>query len=262
MNTISLLTDFGSKDNFVGIMKAVILSINPRAQIVDISHHLKAHDILGGALLLKSSFRYFPSGTVHVIVVDPGVGTKRKKLLIKTKNYFFIGPDNGCLALALKEERIEKIIEITNRRYFLKPVSSTFHGRDIFAPVAAHISKGEKADCLGRRIKSFKKLDLPKVKRSTASLTGEIIYIDRFGNLTTNIDGEVLKDFIKNRRFKICVQDKQMNSLSHSYAQDSQTKWPLALINSFGYLEIAVGGASAQSCLGVNKGTEVLVVRT
>lgn len=259
MNTVSLLTDFGHKDNFVGIMKAVILKINPQAKIVDISHEVKPGHILEAALLLKSAFKYFPKGTVHLAVVDPGVGTKRKKLLVKTRDYIFIAPDNGILSLALKEERPIKIIELTKAKYFLKPVSDTFHGRDIFAPVAAHASREESIERFGRKIKSIKNLDLPRPKAGANALRGEIIYIDRFGNLTSNITGEAFKSFIKNRRFKICIQGEEINALSHSYSQAANSRWPVALINSFGYLEIAVPGASALACLSANIGSEVLV---
>ena len=134
MGVISLITDFGLKDNFVGVMKAVILKINPQAQIVDICHEAKPHDILEAAFLLRSSFKYFPNGSVHLVVVDPGVGSERKKLLVKTKDYFFIAPDNGVLSLALKGQAPLKIIEITNKKYFLKPTSDTFQWQQYFYP--------------------------------------------------------------------------------------------------------------------------------
>jgi S-adenosylmethionine hydrolase len=260
MNVISLITDFGYEDNFVGVMKAAILKINPRVQIIDICHEVKPQDVVEAALLLKSSFKYFSSGTVHLIVVDPGVGSKRKKIIVKTKNYFFVAPDNGVLTLALKDEPALKIIKISNDNYFLKPVSDTFHGRDIFAPVAAYLSKREDIHKFGKPIKNIKTLDLPLIKLSNRQLTGKIIYIDHFGNLISNIDKDTLKDFIKNKKFKIIIKDKIINKLSHSYSKRVQLK-PLALIDSFNYLEIAVNSGSAQNYLGVEKGEKFKVIR-
>lgn len=207
MSLISLITDFGLKDNFVGVMKAVILKINPKAQIVDICHEVKPQDILEAAFLLRGSFRYFPKGSVHLVVVDPGVGSPRKKIIAKTKNYYFIGPDNGVLAFALKDEPPIDIVEITSQRYFLKPTSDTFHGRDVFAPTSAYLSRtldkvrdlsqGEDIRKFGRRIKSIQELSLPKVKVSSLdSFAGEIIYIDRFGNLVSDIDKDTLENFV------------------------------------------------------------------
>lgn len=260
MNVISLITDFGFEDNFVGVMKAVILKINPDAQVVDICHEIEPQDILQAAFLLKSSFRFFPSGTVHLVVVDPAVGSERKKILVKTKNYFFVGPDNGVLALALKEEPPLKIIEITNQNYFLKPISDTFHGRDIFAPVAAYLSKIKDIYKFGKPINSFKELSLPAIKMTSKSLVGEVIYIDRFGNLVSNIDKEILENFGKNKKFKICIKDKIINRLSCSYA-DAPALKPLALIDSFNYLEIAINGGSAGNYFKAKKGTKIKVIR-
>jgi hypothetical protein len=258
MSIISLITDFGLKDNFVGVMKGVILKINPSAQLVDICHEIKPQGILEAAFLLRSSFKYFPYGCVHLVVVDPGVGSKRKNILVKTKNYFFIGPDNGVLSLALKEERPLEIIEITNRKFFLKPTSSTFHGRDIFAPVAAYLSRKEKADKFGKRIKSLQDLRLPGVKPESKNLIGEIVYVDRFGNLVSNIDKETWGEFIKNKKFKISIRDKIIDKLSGSYAEGARRK-PIALIDSFNYLEIASNCASAKEYLKADKGTKIKV---
>lgn len=275
MNVISLITDFGQKDNFVGVIKGVILSINPRAKIVDICHEVKPHDILTGAFLLKNSFKYFPKGSLHLVVVDPGVGSERKKLLVKTRDYFFIAPDNGVLSPALKDEASLKIIEITNKRYFLKPVSNTFHGRDIFAPIAAYLSKGEDFSKFGKRIKSIKELRLPQVKITFKGIIGEIIYIDCFGNLVSNIDKEMLDNFIsatkhgrsanlfggKDKKFKISIKDKIIEKLFSSYAEGVYLK-PLALIDSFNYLEIALNRGSACDYLKAKKGTKVIVSLT
>jgi len=261
MTVISLITDFGQKDNFVGVMKGVILSINPHAKIVDICHEVKPHDISEAAFLLKSSFKYFPKGSLHLVVVDPGVGSERKRLLVKTKDYFFVAPNNGVLSLALKGQPYLKAIEITNKKYFLKPTSDTFHGRDIFAPTAAYLSKGEDFSKFGKRIKSIKGLRLPQVKITSKSLIGEIIYIDRFGNLVSNIDKEMLDNFIKDKKFRIYIKDKTIEKLSHSYNEGTYLK-PLVLIDSFNYLEIALNRGSACNYLKAKKGTEVILAVT
>lgn len=260
MSIISLITDFGLKDNFVGVMKAVILGINPRAWIVDICHEIKPQGILEAAFLLRSSFKFFPSGTVHLVVIDPGVGSKRKKILVKTKNHFFIAPDNGVLSLALEDEPAINIIEITNDKYFLKPVSGTFHGRDIFAPVAAYVSKGEDIKKFGKSINSIKALELPQVKVDKQELIGEIIYIDKFGNLVSNIDKATLKNFIGNKKFKFHIKNKIINKLSQSYSEGFPQE-PIALIDSFDYLEIAINSGSAKNYLGVDKGTKIKVIK-
>lgn len=260
MSVISLLTDFGQKDNFVGVIKGVILSINPNAKIVDICHEVKPHDILTGAFLLKTSFKYFPKGSLHLVVIDPGVGSERKNLLVKTKDYFFIAPDNGVLSPALKDQPPLKIIEITNRNYFLKPTSDTFHGRDIFAPTAAYLSKGEDFSKFGKRIKSIKELSLPKAKITSEGLIGEIIYIDRFGNLVSDIDKEMLDNFIKDKKFKIYIKDKIIDKLSRSYSEGAHQKL-ITLIDSFQHLEIAINSGSARDYLSVNKGTKIKVKR-
>lgn len=260
MSVISLITDFGLKDNFVGVMKAVILKINPQVHIIDISHALEPQDIMEAALMLQSSYNYFPSGTVHLVVVDPGVGSRRKKLLVKTKNYFFVAPDNGVLSMTLKEDAPVKIIEITEQKYFLKPISRTFHGRDIFAPVCAYISKGKPLERFGRTIKSFKDLELPKVKTDTKGLTGEVIHIDHFGNLISNIPKDTLESFIKGKKVKIHIKGKTINKISGSYFKAVRLR-PLALIGSSNYLEIALNRGSAKNYFGVDRGTKIKVVR-
>lgn len=258
MQIISMITDFGLKDNFVGVMKAVILKINPKAQIVDICHEIKPQDILGAAFLLKSAFKYFPKNTVHLVVVDPGVGSQRKKIIVRTKNYYFVGPDNGVLSLSLKDEPPVEIMEISNQKYFLKPISDTFHGRDIFAPISAYILKGKDIRKFGKRIKSIQRLNLSRVKMTSKSLSGEIIYIDRFGNLVTNIDKDIFSRVTKNKKFKISIKDKVIYRLSQSYTEGGPLK-PLALIDSFNYLEIALNGGSASDYLKAEPGTPVTV---
>lgn len=258
MPTISLTTDFGLEDNFVGVIKAVISSINPKVNVIDICHNVRSQGVREGAFLLKGAFKYFPRKTIHLAIVDPAVGSNRKKLLVETKNYFFIAPDNGLLSLALKEEPPFKIVEITNEKYFLKPVSDTFHGRDIFASVAAHLSKGKRPGEFGREIKKYNTIELPRLKRKPKELLGEVVYFDRFGNAVTNIDASTFSNFIKGRKFNICVRDKEINKLSRSYAGGGRQA-PLALMGSFGYLEIAVNCGLAKRYLRLKEGTGVRV---
>jgi len=258
MNIISLITDFGLTDNFVGAIKAAILKINPRAQIVDICHEVKPQDITQAAFLLRGAFRYFSPDSVHLAVVDPRVGSQRKKIIVRTKDYYFVAPDNGILGLALKDEPPIEVVDITNDKYFLKPASDTFHGRDIFAPVAAYISKGKNIREFGQRIKSIRELKLPEVRQAHGVLTGEVIYIDRFGNLISNIDKNMLYNFIGNKKIKIFIKNKTIDKLSRSYCAVSQLK-PVALIDSFDYLEIAINGGSAKDSLGVDKGAKISI---
>lgn len=258
MNTISLLTDFGLVDHFVGVMKGVILKINPAASVVDICNEVKPQGIFDAAFLLRNSYAYFPNGTVHLVVVDPGVGTERKAVIVKTKNYFFVGPDNGVLDLALKEEKPTKIIHITNDKYFLKPVSDTFHGRDIFAPVAAYLSKGKSLSNFGKKIGFLKNLEFPDLCYDEKKLKGEVVYIDRFGNLITNIDSRALEKFIKGNKFIIKISGCTLDKLSRGYSE-AGTDAPLALIGSFGFLEVSVNIGSASAYFSARKGTAVEV---
>jgi len=253
---IALLTDFGLSDHFVGVVKAVILGISPNVKIVDISHSISPGDILQAAFLLKSSYRYFPRGTTHLVVVDPGVGSKRKAIIVKTENYYFIGPDNGVLSAALETEKIINKVCITNQRFFLKPVSFTFHARDIFAPVAAYLSRGRNINEFGVPQKAYKRLMLPKPNIKGKALLGEIIHIDRFGNLITNIKEDDFRRFTANRHFRISLRGKTIHGLSRSYLQTQKNK-PLAIFGSFGNLEISASCASAEDYFGAKKGQRV-----
>lgn len=247
MPIITLLTDFGLEDNFVGVMKGVILGINPDVSIVDITHNVRQHNIMEAAFLLKGSYRFFPKGTIHLVVVDPGVGSHRKAIIVKTRDYYFIGPDNGVLSLALEGQRVERVINITNEKYFLKPVSNTFHGRDVFTPVASYLSKDIPLERFGEEIRGYKKLDIPKFK----SGKGQVIYIDRFGNLITNIP--------KGMSGKIQFKGISIDKISSSYAEVRIGK-PLAIFGSFGYLEIGVNQRSAEDYFKAKVGDVVRIV--
>lgn len=256
---ITLLTDFGLEDNFVGVMKGVILGINPGAKTVDITHNIKPHDLSGAAFLLRSSFRFFPKGSIHLVIVDPTVGSKRKAVIVETKDYVFVGPDNGVLSLALKNcGGIKRIIHITNSKYFLTPVSNTFHGRDIFAPVAGYLSKRIPLEKFGKEIKQYKQLDLPEVKLTKNKLTGNIIYIDRFGNLITNIEKEKLHNFIGKDKFKIEFKEVNFDKIDDSYAHADRGN-PLAIFGSFNNLEISINQGNAKEYFQAEYGDMVKV---
>jgi S-adenosylmethionine hydrolase len=195
MSIITLLTDFGLDDEYVGVMKGVILSINPAAVIVDITHRVEPQGILQAAFLIRSAWRFFPERTIHVIVVDPGVGGSREILAYESNRQVFIAPDNGVLTLLLDETAADKAVCVRNSDYFLKPVSRTFHGRDVFAPVAAHLSRGTALTELGpaQDLKKILRLKVPKAFIDAAgAIVGSIVSIDRFGNLITNIDSNML----------------------------------------------------------------------
>ena len=184
---ITLTSDFGLKDPYVAEMKGVILTINPKATLIDITHEVEKFDVRMAAFILASAAPYFPQGTVHLAVVDPGVGTQRRAIIIQTKKSFFVGPDNGILILAAQNQGIEHVYQITNPTFMLPKISSTFHGRDIFAPAAAHLDKGVPPKEFGPEIKDLTKPEFASVKQTNGSLIGEVIHIDGFGNIITNI---------------------------------------------------------------------------
>lgn len=259
MKIVALLTDFGLRDNFVGTMKAVILNINDKANIIDLSHDVERQDIFGAAFLLRSSYRYFPKGSIFLTVIDPGVGTERNALIVKTRNYFFVGPDNGVLSLAVFEDGLMKAVKISNKKYMLKDISDTFHGRDIFAPASAYLSKGMALASFGRSLKEIKRLHVQEPEAAGNILKGEVIYIDRFGNLITNIDKRHFLLFTGNKKFEIQLRDRKIVSLSKAYQHAGEGEL-LAIFGSSGYLEISVNGASAREYFMANKGEEVRVI--
>lgn len=241
---ITITTDFGTEDHYVGAMKGVMLGINPEAQVLDITQEVPKFDILSGALTLNSFYTYYPKGTIHVAVVDPGVGTTRKPLAIEAGGYFFIGPDNGLFTLVLKDSPMPNIVEITNPEFMLKNVSSTFHGRDIFAPAAAHLSVGAGIDELGEELATPVLLNLPEPTAASDQVRGEIVYVDSFGNLITNIPRELLKEGAN-----VKVGEIFLGAPKTSYGSSGEGQL-LAIIGSSGYLEISVNQGSAFEALG------------
>ena len=258
VSLITLTTDFGLSDWFVGTMKGVIAGIAPKATVIDVTHDLPAGDLRAGAFALAASYRFFPKNTVHVVVVDPGVGSPRQAMAVRTDNYCFVGPDNGVLSLALSGERIQAAQALTAEAYFLKPVSVTFHGRDIFAPVAAYLSLGTPIRRLGPALKEFARLDWPEPRRQSGKLEGEVVYIDRFGNGITNLSGELLRSSGATRCV-IYARRRHWCPVKRFY-QAVPPEAPVAVLGSTGFLEIAVNGGSAEARLGLKRGTCLTLV--
>jgi S-adenosylmethionine hydrolase len=255
---ITLLTDFGLKDPYVASMRGVILSINPKCTLVDITHQINSHDIREGAFILGQAYSNFPKGTIHLSVVDPGVGSTRKPILIVTKNYFFVGPDNGLFTIALRREKVKQVVVVTNQKFFLSEISSTFHGRDIFAPVAAHLSLGVKPESFGPSIISWQNLSIPDSAMKQGKLIGEILHIDAFGSLVSNIDHKSLLQFLKGRPFIIKIGKRTLRGLKKGYWEGKRDE-PIALIGSGSFLEISVREGNAQKALKMKRGDPIIV---
>jgi len=255
---ITLLTDFGTADSYVSAMKGVILSINPDAVIIDISHQILPQDVTAGAFVLAQSAPFFPKDTIHIAVVDPCVGGKRKPILIQTDRYFFVGPDNGIFSLALRREKIKQKLHLTNKDYFLRRISYTFHGRDVFSPVAAYLSLGVDPAVLGKKIKEIKDIGFKKPYAKNDKITGQIIHVDRFGNLITNIDEGLLKKVFKNRRFEVDICESIIKKFVSAYSYANKDEL-ISLIGSSGLLEIAKRDADAGQEIGAEKGDRVEV---
>lgn len=258
---ITLMTDFGTSDHYVGVMKGVILNINPHAQIVDITHTIPPQDIHGAALLIDTTYRYFPSGTIHLIVVDPGVGSHRRAIICRTETAYFICPDNGILTHIIHNEEHIRTVSVKNSAYFLPQISNTFHGRDIFAPVAAHLSRGVSMDKFGNPITDPVQLPVPEPKVMNEVIVGHIIWIDAFGNLVTNISHDMLEARTGEAGVVIHAGNAKIADLNHSYAE-SPVGEPLAIIGSSNRLEISINQGDAAQVLGLKRGDEITVCMT
>ncbi|MBN1573850.1 MAG: SAM-dependent chlorinase/fluorinase [Deltaproteobacteria bacterium] len=257
---ITLTTDFGYKDPFVGVMKGVILNINRDAVIVDLNHGVAPQDLRGGAISILTSYRFFPAGTIHVVVVDPGVGTMRRPIAVKTADYIFVGPDNGVISWAMTDNAPYIVREIKNRDFMLDEISSTFHGRDIFSPTAARISlMGESGDweIIGPNVADPILIRFPEPKTKATEIIGEIVYIDRFGNLITNIRPNIESEYIE-----VVIGDAyriKVDGLSRSY-EDGDGQGLILLVGSSGFLEIAKRGGSAERVVGAKMGERVKIL--
>ncbi|MHA1581663.1 MAG: SAM hydrolase/SAM-dependent halogenase family protein [Candidatus Baldrarchaeia archaeon] len=259
---ITLLTDFGLRDPYVGAMKGVILSICPDVNIVDISHEIRKFDIRQGAYVLAASAPFFPRGTIHIGVVDPGVGTTRKAIIIETKRSFYIGPDNGLLALAALREGIKKVVQITNSKYMLPRVSRTFHGRDIFAPAAAYLANGVPIENFGPLLDEYEILSFSKPHVRKDQIEGEVIYIDGFGNIVTNIYSEILEKvgIGEEDKIKILLNDELEKVLKICKAYNEVKKGEfLAIIGSGNFLEISINQGNTAKKLNVKEGAKIKI---
>ena len=255
---ITLMTDFGTSDHYVGVMKGVILNINPQVQIVDITHDIPPQDVHGAAFLIDSAHRYFPTGTVHVVVVDPGVGSERRAIACQTETAHFVCPDNGILSHILcREERIHTVA-VENSAYFLPQVSNTFHGRDIFAPIAAHLSRGIPIDKLGSPVAQPVQLPVPQPQVTDRAIIGHIIWIDSFGNLVTDISHEILESLEGRDGVVIHAGSAKIDRLNRSYAESTVGE-ALAIVGSFNRLEISINQGNAAQTLGMKRGDTITI---
>jgi S-adenosylmethionine hydrolase len=252
---ITLITDFGLSDHYAGVMRGVILGICPQAEIVDISHAVGAYEVVEGAFLLAQTYPYFPRGTVHVVVIDPGVGTARRPIVAEAAGQRFVAPDNGVLSMMYAREK-PKVRWITAEKYFLKPVSQTFHGRDIFAPVGAHLARGVAPAKMGKQITDYLRLHFERpVRTARRAWTGAVLKIDRFGNLVTNFPAEEFPDLQK-RPFEMSIGLETVNRLARNYAESGPGQL-FVIVGSSGYLEVSASQASAAKMLGCGVGAPV-----
>jgi len=259
---VTLTTDFGLNDHFVGTIKGVILDIVPDAEIVDVCHSVQAFDVLDGALTIAQAYSYFPNGTVHLVVVDPGVGTARRPIIVTSERHHFVAPDNGVLSLVYGREERLHVRHVTAEHYYLQPVSNTFHGRDVFAPLTAYLAKGVDPEKFGEEITDFVRFNAPKPKPVDGkTLRGVVLKVDRFGNLVTNITPQDAPALFQAEPppFKILIGKREITELHTNYAQGVPGS-VFGILGSMGYLEIAANRGSAAQTLGTGKGTEVNLV--
>lgn len=258
---VTLTTDFGTNDHFVGAVKGVILDIVPEAAIVDISHAVQAFDVLDGALTISQTYSYFPTGTVHLIVVDPGVGTTRRPIIASSDGFHFVAPDNGVLSMVYAREERMTVRHVTAEHYFHQPVSNTFHGRDIFAPVAAYLAKMVDSHKFGDEIEDYVRFAAPKPKPAgDKRVRAVVLKVDRFGNLITNLTPEDLPALFTGKSgFKILVGSKEITEIRSAYAEGAPGE-VFGILGSMGYLEIVANRAAAAQITGAGKGSEVSIV--
>lgn len=265
---ITLTTDFGLDDEYVGVMKGVIISLAPETIIIDLTHNIASRAVREAAFLLAASYRYFPKETVHVAVVDPGVGTDRKIVVLRADGHFFVAPDNGILTLLLTEKKFEAAYEVTNSAYFLKPISNTFHGRDIMAPIAARLASGlamaDVGPVLAREELDKLALSVPTINKQQGYIGGAVIGVDKFGNLLTNIHADDISSLPGQggkRQISVTVKAAVCGGLHYSYGAVAAGS-PVAVIGSRNYLEIGVSQGSAAEFLEAGPGDAVVVSLT
>lgn len=260
-NLATLLTDFGTADHFVGAMKGALLTVAPDAYIIDITHDIPAHDVSAGAWALANAYAYFPQGTVHVCVVDPGVGTARRALAASAGGHFFVAPDNGLFSFICEREQMIEVVELTNEEFFRQPVSRTFHGRDVFAPIAGAILNGIKLEEFGNKINDYISIETPRVAHAPdGSLAASVIHVDRFGNLITNVTRDDVRDMTRTAMFVIEIRGRRITSVRETFG-DSGAEELFAVWGSADRLEIVARCVSAARLLGVERGEPLLLRR-
>jgi S-adenosylmethionine hydrolase len=262
-NLIALLTDFSWHNWYLGVMKGVIKGINPDVRVIDLCHDVSSQDVREGSFILSNSFGYFPSGTIFLCVVDPGVGTKRKNIVVQTQDHYFVAPDNGILSSIFEKAKVEKVYQVEPGEYTLQVKGSTFYGRDVFAPIAAHLSCGVQPKEMGTELASV--LIVPALKpllNKSGEVLGRAVYVDAFGNIITNIEEEYLRSVYREglEQVKIRLAGRTIKGVGRYYAQGEEGML-IALINSWGYLEIAVNKGSAWRELGLRekKSLEIII---
>jgi S-adenosylmethionine hydrolase len=243
-------------------MKGVIKNINPDAEIIDITHGVRPHNVSEAAFILRNSYSYFPTGTVHVAVVDPGVGSQRHAIVVRSQRYDFVGPDNGVLSYVVESETVEAVVRIQSEKYLLSPISRTFHGRDVFAPISAYLSIGVKPEEFGPRLREMFRLT-PSAPRKIGEreIVGHVLYVDTFGNLITDVTGALVEEFLeasKARRLRVLVRDHEIVRMSQTYSE-GKDKELIALIGSSGHLEISVNKGRAADVLEMEEGGKFIL---
>lgn len=256
---ITLTTDYGTSDHLVAVMKGVILSINPEAEIIDITHQCLQFDVLDGAFTIGNAYSYFPPKTVHVVVIDPGVGTQRRPILVSGDQHYFVAPDNGVLSMVYEKQSSFTVWNVTSEHYFRQPVSNTFHGRDIFSPVAAWLSKNWQSNAFGEEIQDFVRFSMPKPKTNGNGVKGVVLRVDHFGNLVTNITPTEAPAIVEPEgKFTIRIGKGEIRKLFQTFAQGPAAE-PFGVIGSSGFLEICMNKGNAARTLASNRGAEVTV---
>ncbi|MTI88553.1 MAG: SAM-dependent chlorinase/fluorinase [Balneolaceae bacterium] len=255
---ITLTTDFGLQDYYVSAMKAVMLGLAPEARLIDVSHDIPPQDIMAGAWVIRNSALLFPEGTVHLVVVDPGVGTSRNPIALKIEDQFFVGPDNGIFSLFYDEFEVEAY-KLNKKEFWREHPSNTFHGRDVFAPVAAHLGNGTPIGQLGDPVDDLVTYHWAVPLADKDGLQGWIVHIDRFGNLVTNIPDDLVKDTIDSGEVKIYVGNTMLAKFVNTFGEVEEGE-PAAYIGSSGMLEIGINKGNASKMLSVDKGAQISIV--
>jgi len=257
---VALLTDFGTRDHYAGTMKGVVLGLAPDASLVDITHDVPPHDVLTASLELAASYKYFPPGTIFLVVVDPGVGSARRGLVAEVGDYRFVAPDNGVLTAVFHDHKPKRVVELTERRYARPTVSKTFEGRDRFAPAAAWLARGTEPTAMGRPVTTWQTIDLPEPQVESSQIRGEVVLVDRFGNLVSNIDRRTFDQFRHEGAVRIAVDGHSVERLVATYAE-APAGSVCALFGSSEHLELAVNGGSAAEVLHLGRGAAVRIDR-